>query len=176
MAIKFTEIKFYKYLYLRLIRQRGTAYNLAFSVAIGVFFGFIVPLFQMFLAILFAWIFKANKLVAAACTWVSNPLTYAFIFPINIYIGGFFIKSDFDAEKLKEFSLSTIFTDFSKVFYFFISDGMLMFMIGGAILGAVSSVLSYAAVFFIIRKHREEKKVRFFKRRKAIKEKTGISG
>lgn len=175
MAIKFTEKKFYKYLYLRLIRQRGTANNLAFSVALGIFFGFVVPLFQMFLAIFFAWTFKANKLVAAACTWVSNPLTYAIIFPVNVYIGGFFINSDFDANKLKEFTLATIFTDFQKVMYFFISDGMLMFMIGGAILGAAISSLSYCVVYFIIKKQREEKKIRFFKRRKALKEKTGIS-
>ena len=176
MAIKFTERKFYKYLYLRLIRQRGTPYNIAFSVGLGVFFGFLVPLFQMFLAIIFAWIFKANKLVAVAATWVSNPLTYAFIFPANLYIGGFFINSEFDVAKLKEFTVSTLFTDFSKVLYFFLSDGMLMFMIGGAILGAVCSTLSYCVAFFIIKKQREEKKHRFFKRRKAIKEKTGVSG
>lgn len=176
MAIKITERKFYKYLYLRLIRQRGTASNLALSAAIGIFFGFVVPLFQMFLAILAAWILKTNKLVAAACTWVSNPLTYAIIFPVNIYIGGFFIDSNFDLEELKQFSLTTLFTDFKKVFYFFISDGMLMFMIGGAILGGAAALLSYCVVYFIIRKHREEKKERFFKRRKALKEKTGISG
>ncbi len=176
MAIKITERKFYKYLYLRLIRQRGTASSLALSVAIGIFFGFVVPLFQMFLAIIAAWALRTNKIVAAACTWVSNPLTYAIIFPVNVYIGGFFIKSDFDVEKLKQFSLSTLFTDFQKVLYFFISDGMLMFMIGGAILGGVIALLSYCVVYFIIKKHREEKKERFFKRRKSLKEKTGISG
>ena len=176
MAIKVTEKKFYRYLYLRLIRQRGTASNLALSVAVGIFFGFVVPLLQMFLAILAAWAFKANKLVAAACTWVSNPLTYAIIFPINVYIGGFFIKSEFDYEQLKQFSLSTFFTDFSKVMAFLLSDGMLMFMIGGAIIGGIISILSYFAVYFIIKKHRQEKKERFFKRRQALKEKTGISG
>ena len=176
MAIKFTERKFYKYIYLRLVRQRGTPYSLALSVAIGVFCGFIIPLFQMFLAVLFAWILRVNKLVAVAATWVSNPLTYALIFPANIYIGGFFIKSEFDMEQLNEFSLSTLFTDFKKVLYFFLSDGMLMFMIGGAILGAVVGILSYGAVFFIIKKQREEKKERFFKRRKSMREKTGISG
>ena len=74
-AIKITERKFYKYLYLRLIRQRGTASNLALSVAIGVFFGFVVPLFQMLLAVVAAWALKTNKIVAVACTWISNPLT-----------------------------------------------------------------------------------------------------
>ena len=176
MAIKVTDRKFYKYLYLRLIRQGGSPYSLALSVAIGIFSGFVIPLFQMLLAFFLAWSFKANKIVAAACTWVSNPFTYAIIFPLNVYIGGFFIKSKFDAEQLKEFSLSTVFTDFTKVLYFFVSDGMLMFMIGGAIVGSATALLSYGAVYFIIRKHREEKKERFFKRRKALKEKTGVSG
>jgi len=176
MAIKVTERKFYRYLYLRLIRQRGTASSLALSVGIGIFCGFVIPLFQMLLAVFLAWVMKTNKIVAVACTWVSNPLTYAIIFPINVYVGGFFINSSFDANELKQFSLATLFTDFQKVLYFFISDGMLMFMIGGAIVGGVFAALSYCVVYFIIRKHREEKKERFFKRRKALKEKTGISG
>lgn len=176
MAIKFTEKKFYRYLYLRLIRQGGTPYNLALSVSLGIFCGFVIPLFQMFLAIFIAWALRVNKLVAVACTWVSNPFTYAIIFPANVWIGKFFINSEFDSEKLSEFSLKTLFTDFSKVLYFFVSDGMLMFMIGGAILGGIISLLSYGVVYFIIKKHREEKKERFFKRRQALKEKTGISG
>jgi uncharacterized protein (DUF2062 family) len=175
MALKITSTKFYKYLYLRLIRQSDSPHALSLSVSIGIFFGLVIPIFQMFFAILFAWIFRVNKIVAAGCTWVSNPLTYAFIFPINIYIGGFFIDTEFDWETLKSIKISTIFKDFKEVLYFFFSDGMLMFMIGGAIIGLVVASLSYTAVFYTITKHKKDKEERFFKRRKAVKEKTGAS-
>jgi uncharacterized protein len=176
MALKITSTKFYRYLYLRLIRQSDSPHALSLSVSIGIFFGFVIPIFQMFFAVLFAWIFRVNKIVAAGCTWVSNPLTYAFIFPINIYVGGFFIDTEFDWEALKSISLSTIFKNSQEVLYFFLSDGMLMFMIGGSIVGLVVGVLLYTAVFFTITKHKKDKEERFFKRRKALKGKTGVSG
>jgi uncharacterized protein len=176
MALRVIDKKFYRYLYLRLTRQRGTPHDLSLSVAIGIFFGFLVPLFQMFLAVFVAWTFRVNKVVAAGCTWISNPLTYPLIFPVNIYIGSFFIDSEFDWDKLNSFTFSSLFKDFKQVLYFFLSDGMLMFMIGGGILGIIVALLSYVSVFYSITKHQKEKAARFIKRRQALKEKKGISG
>ena len=176
MALKVTSKKYYRYLYLRLIRQKGSSHALALSVGIGIFCGFIIPVFQMLLAVFLAWVCRVNKIVSVGCTWVSNPLTYPLIFPFNIYIGSFFIKSEFDMEKLSSISLSTLFKNFKEVLYFFMSDGMLMFMLGGGIAGLVFAALSYVSVFYTLRKHKKEKEERFYKRRQELKEKTGISG
>jgi len=51
------------------------------GAAIGVFFGFMIPVLQILFAACFALILRANLPVAAVATLVSNPFTYA---PIGV--------------------------------------------------------------------------------------------
>ncbi len=54
--------------------------SVALGAALGVFFGFLVPVAQILFSALFALALRANLPVAAVSTLVSNPLTYAPIF------------------------------------------------------------------------------------------------
>lgn len=58
-----------------------TRRRVAAGVGIGVFFGFIIPVLQIAGASVFAIALRANLPVAAVCTLVSNPFTYA---PIGV--------------------------------------------------------------------------------------------
>ena len=176
MALKITSRKYYRYLYLRLIRQKGSSHGLALSVSIGIFCGFVIPVFQMLLAVFLAWTCRVNKIVSVGCTWISNPFTYPILFPLNIYVGSLFIQSDFKMEELKKITLNTLFSDFGKVLKFFLSDGMLMFMIGGAICGIIAAALSYVSVFYTIRKYKRDKEERFYRRRQTLKRENGQTG
>jgi len=51
--------------------------SVAAGAAIGVFFGFMVPVLQILFSALFALLLRANLPVAAVATLVSNPFTYA---------------------------------------------------------------------------------------------------
>lgn len=51
--------------------------RVAMGVGIGVFFGFVIPVLQILGAAVFAILLRANLPVAAAATFVSNPLTFA---------------------------------------------------------------------------------------------------
>ncbi|HLS87018.1 MAG TPA: DUF2062 domain-containing protein [Burkholderiales bacterium] len=55
--------------------------TVAMGVGIGVFFGLLIPVFQIAGAALFAIMLRANLPVAAVSTLVSNPFTYA---PIGV--------------------------------------------------------------------------------------------
>jgi uncharacterized protein len=55
--------------------------SVARGAAIGVFFGFLIPIAQIVFSALFALVLRANLPVAAAATLVSNPFTYA---PIGV--------------------------------------------------------------------------------------------
>jgi hypothetical protein len=59
---------------------RWTRRGVALGVALGVFFGFLVPVAQIPLAAAAAVILRANVPAAAASTLVSNPVTYAPIY------------------------------------------------------------------------------------------------
>ena len=66
----------FRYYYLRVTRQRGTPENIAFGMAIGVFFGLLIPVGQIVAALLAATLLKANRMTAFLGTWVSNPATF----------------------------------------------------------------------------------------------------
>lgn len=55
--------------------------SVAVGAAIGVFFGFMVPVLQILFAAFFSLLLRANLPVAAVATLVSNPFTYA---PIGV--------------------------------------------------------------------------------------------
>jgi uncharacterized protein len=165
MALKVTDKKFYRYIILKLMRQKGTPHTLALSVAIGTFFGFFIPVCQMFVAIFFAWIFKVNKIVSAACTWITNPVTIPIVFPFNVYLGSFFIKGDVDMDFIVTTMSNLRFSEILDLGVKLGGSGVLMFIIGGSILGSIFSPISYAFVYITAKKHRELKVERSLKKK-----------
>lgn len=77
-----------RYLYLRFTRLRGDPHELALGMAIGIFTGALPILpFQIALAVVLAFVFKASKIAAALGTWVSNPLNWYFLYLYSYKIG-----------------------------------------------------------------------------------------
>ena len=76
------------YYYLRLLRLKDNPNAMARGLAIGVFAG-CLPLFglQTIIGIVLATLFRGNKVLAAAATWISNPLTYLPLFVFNFKVG-----------------------------------------------------------------------------------------
>lgn len=64
--------------------QRGlwrvTPRGVAIGLAVGVFFGILVPFGQMFVALLAAALLRGNLALAVAGTLVTNPLTVPFVY------------------------------------------------------------------------------------------------
>jgi len=57
-------------------------------MSIGVFVGFTPALgFHMVLAVALSMFFQGNKIMAVLATWIGNPLTLPFIFPVEYLIG-----------------------------------------------------------------------------------------
>ncbi|MFS8854643.1 DUF2062 domain-containing protein [Synechococcus sp. H55.2] len=83
-----------RYLYLRLLRLQSSPKEIARGLAVGVFAGcFPIFGFQTLAALVLAIPFRGNKLVAAAGTWVSNPLTYVPIYAFNYRVGEWLLGS-----------------------------------------------------------------------------------
>jgi uncharacterized protein len=61
--------------------------RVARGAAIGVFFGFLIPIAQILFSAIFALLLRANLPVAAIATLVSNPFTYAPIFLLAYQTG-----------------------------------------------------------------------------------------
>jgi uncharacterized protein (DUF2062 family) len=74
--------------------------RVALGAAIGVFFGFLIPVLQIALSAVFAVLLRANLPVAAVSTLVSNPLTYAPIFVLAYRTGSAILGEKVDEAQL----------------------------------------------------------------------------
>lgn len=72
---------------------------MALGAALGVFFGFLIPVAQILFSALFALLLRANLPVAVVATLVSNPLTYGPIFVLAYRTGSTLLGEAPDAAR-----------------------------------------------------------------------------
>ena len=77
---------------IRLVRLRVQPDEIARGMALGLFIG-MTPTFgiQMFLALIFAFILRQNKIAALIGVWSTNPLTAPIIYGVEYEVGRFFL-------------------------------------------------------------------------------------
>jgi uncharacterized protein (DUF2062 family) len=134
-----------RYLYYRFIRLRGSSEAIARGLAVGVFAG-CFPLFglQTLIGITLAAIFRGNKLVAAAGTWVSNPLTYVPLYAFNLHIGRHILGLELELPESLSLDSWDAFVDAS-------GDMLASLFVGSLALGAIAVPVSYALGLWLIR-------------------------
>ena len=124
-----------RYVYIRFIRLRSHPQAIARGLAAGVFAGS-YPLFglQTFIGIAIAAAIRGNKIVAAAGTWISNPLTYVPIYAFNYQVG----------RRVLGQSVETGLTDRSPQEWMSLGvDITIALLIGSTIVGAGLAIISY---------------------------------
>lgn len=68
--------------------------GIALGAAIGIFFGILLPIAQIPAAAMAALAVRANLPVAAACTFVTNPVTFAPVYYLAYRLGLFITGAD----------------------------------------------------------------------------------
>lgn len=71
------------------INRRG----IAMGVAIGIFFGLLIPVAQILFAVLAALFFRANIPAAVASTLITNPFTFAPVYYAAYHLGAWMLGS-----------------------------------------------------------------------------------
>ncbi|NEQ42172.1 MAG: DUF2062 domain-containing protein [Leptolyngbya sp. SIOISBB] len=136
-----------RYLYLKFIRLRGHPKELARGLAAGVFAG-MFPLFgvQTIMGVAIALRIKGNPLMAAAGTWISNPLTYLPIYAFNYRLGSWLLGRP----------AINLFTDVESMRAWVETgaDVGIALMLGSAVMGALFGTASYFAGLPLIRRAR----------------------
>lgn len=134
-----------RYLYYRFIRLRSRPHAIARGLAAGVFAGFF-PLFglQTLIGIAIAIIFRGNKLVAAAGTWVSNPLTYVPIYAFNLWVGQLILQVELDD------ILETGLESWDEMLHTGNTFLVTLFL-GCAVVGAIAAIIAYFVGLWLAR-------------------------
>jgi hypothetical protein len=126
------------------LRLRAHPRALARGLAAGVFAG-LFPLFglQTIFGIVLASVVRGNKLMAAAGTWVSNPLTYLPIYTFNYQVGRWLLGHHESQPFTDVESLKTLLETGAGV------TGALF--LGCCVTGSICSALSYGLGLPVIR-------------------------
>jgi uncharacterized protein len=152
-----------KIYYYKFIRTSGSPHKVAFAVAIGFFIGCIIPMGiwgQTVIAIVLAVKFKTNPGIAYAATWISNPYSVVFAYPVFCFVGSRVIGSDLSFHYVKE--------SFMQVIHNFSWEGLLTlgshlalsFFVGAFIFGIVISILGYFITYLLFTTYRNRKNAR----------------
>lgn len=152
-------------LYLNLVKQSGTPESISRGVAIGFFTGFFIPFGgQTIIALVLAFIFKARKIPAMACTWITNPWTIPIIYPFQCYLGAKLMGNDLTFAKINEL-FGTFFKE--HTFDSFMDLGaeiLIPFFVGGTFLGLLAAIGSYFASYGMIISHGKRVEAKLAKR------------
>ena len=150
-----------RYVYLRTMKHSGSPEYVARGVAIGFFIAFFIPVpFQMLTALPVALGLRAARFIALLSTWISNPLTIAFLYPLQCYVGSYLIQRPLSYAAVKELLGSIINEPSWNSFIMLGKEILTAFLVGGFLFGTIAAILGYhSAIHFIIR-HRKKKAAR----------------
>lgn len=131
--------------------------SVARAVAIGVFFGFLIPVAQFLFAIATAIVLRANVAIAAASTLVSNPLTFPPIYWAAYKLGRFILgEPDDEAGALRiesETEALLARQGFIEGIWSSIQAAGAPLMVGLAAMAITGAVLGFALVWLLWRPH-----------------------
>ena len=131
--------RLFRYFYVRFLRMRSSPEAIARGAAAGVFAGSFPLLgLQIIIGVAIAAVVRGNKAIAAASTWISNPLTYVPIFWLNFQVGRWLLR----IPPTTKLSVSAADWHWNTL----MSMGMRVFfslMVGSLVVGLAASVLGY---------------------------------
>ncbi|WP_332066081.1 DUF2062 domain-containing protein [Bartonella sp. CB189] len=167
------------YMRKRILRISATPHKVALGFAIGIFLA-CSPLLgvHMILAVFFSWVLRGNFAAAILGTIFSNPLTFLLIVMVDYKIGylclSFFSNVDeISLSQIRALFSSLTFSNMPLLFRDTWNSIMRPMIVGGVILGAILSSLSYIGVYRAIARFQQKRRQKIMKKRHLQQESSG---
>ena len=137
--------------YLKIVREKASPEYIARGWSIGMFFGCLIPIGgQLICSIPAAFLLKGSKIGAVLGTFLTNQVTVFFIYPVQCYAGAKLLGLDFSYENIKSMLKDVVnasgFTECLDALKNLAGDLAGAFFLGGAIMAAVLTPITYVAV------------------------------
>ncbi len=159
------------YIYVKLVKQAGSPDYIARGVAIGFMVGLVIPFgLQIPVAIALAFLLKAAKIPAFACTWVTNHVTIFFIYPVQCWIGSYLIGNPLQLDKVEK-QLQTLLNERTWSSLTALGGQIVAsFFVGGFLFGIILAVPGYFFSLYWVKQYRKLKEKKLKKRLEKLKE------
>lgn len=141
-------------LFLKLMRHPGTPESVGRGVAAGFFTAILLPGGHMVAAFALAILLRGARGAAVLATWIINPFTIPFVWPLQCYLGSFLIGRPLSRELIEHLLWDAVHTPSIKTVGELSSELIESFFAGGALLGATAALAGYFCTVFLVRRHR----------------------
>jgi uncharacterized protein len=150
-----------RFIFLKVLRQKGTPKQIAMGVAVGVFIGLTVPpLLQFVMAIALAFPLRYSKVGAMLGTMVTNPLTMPLIYPGEVLLGMWVTGIDIQVRIPEDrHGWWQILTNWQLH-----SRALMVLSVGALLTGVVFSIPSYYLTKWAVIGHRRRREQRIMAR------------
>lgn len=146
-------------LYAKIVREKADANYIARGWAIGMFCGCFIPFgLQLIISIPAAFILRGSKIGATLGTLLTNHVTIFFIYPLQCYVGDRLLGGRLSWEQIKEVMASVLEKQSFESLFELGWHLTLAFFIGGAILTAIMTPLTYIGVKKLVIQRRERRR------------------
>ena len=151
------------WLYYKIVREDATPEYVARGWAIGMFYGCFIPFgLQLVCSIPTAFLLKASKIGASVGTLLTNPVSIFFIYPAQCWIGCKIIGKNISYDTISA-SMHTVITHdgpWYESYQILAAEGLdiiISFFVGGALLTAIMTPITYIFVLWLIKRYRKLK-------------------
>ena len=146
-------------LYLKIVREKASPEYIARGWAIGMFYGCLIPFgFQLLCSIPTAFLLKGSKIGASVGTLITNHFSVFIIYPLQCYAGLMLMGRNRSLAELKEIMAKVIHASSYEALRGIGTELVAAFFIGGALLTAVMTPLTYFFVKSLVVKYRAKRK------------------
>jgi uncharacterized protein (DUF2062 family) len=161
MALGATFRKWWKKIYTKMVSEKATPEYIARGWAIGMFYGCFIPFgVQLAMSIPTAFALKGSKIGATLGTLITNHFTIFIIYPIQCYVGNKIIGGDLGYSEVVQAMSDLIknqdFSTLVKMSW----ELIISFFVGGALLTAIMTPLTYIFVKKLVTARQARKKRR----------------
>ena len=151
--------------YVKIVRAEGTPTYIARGWALGMFIGCVIPMSaQLLISIPLSFVLRCSKIGATLGTFITNPVTVLFIYPALCLVGNKIIGGSLSWEATQQAARDLVKLDVSG-FLHLGGDLIASFFVGGFLLAAVCTPLTYFGVYHLVLRYRRIKAALKAKRR-----------
>ena len=147
MSLKSTLRRLWLKFYLKIVKEKATPEYIARGWAIGMFYGCLIPFgFQLVLSIPTSFLLKGSKIGATLGTFITNHFSIFIIYPLQCYAGNKLMGGSLTWQGSKQVMKELLENQNYDTLLSMGWDLVLAFFIGGALLTAVMTPITYFVV------------------------------
>lgn len=151
MSIKHTLRRYCLKLYIKIVKEQATPQYIARGWAIGMFYGCLIPFgFQLICSIPTAFLLKGSKIGATVGTFFTNHFSIFILYPLQCWVGNKLMGGSLTFEASKQVMKDLLVKQDYATLLALGWELVLAFFIGGALLTAIMTPITYIAVKKIV--------------------------